>query len=114
MHSRRKTRRETSTRVTKFAKNLNNAMTPAERLLWSRLRRNSLGYHFRRQAPIGKYILDFYCVKAKLAVEVDGDVHAEETEHDAERTKWLENEKQIRVLRITNLDVLQNIDGVIT
>jgi very-short-patch-repair endonuclease len=88
-------------------------MTPAERLLWSRLRRNALGQHFRRQAPVGKYILDFYCVKAKLAIEVDGDVHAIKTDRDAEKENWLQNQKHIRVLRITNIEVFDNLEGVI-
>ncbi len=89
-------------------------MTPAERLLWSRLRRNILGHHFRRQAPVGKFILDFYCVKNKLAVEVDGDVHVEKSFHDKERSEWLVNQKQIRVIRVTNRDVMENIEGVLS
>ena len=88
-------------------------MTPAERLLWSRLRRNNLGYHFRRQAPVGKFILDFFCVKAKLAVEVDGDIHARKTARDAEKTNWLQNQKHIRVVRVTNREVLANMEGVL-
>src|SRR4030042_358880 len=74
MIKRRKSRRETTIQTTQFAKYLRTSTTPAERLLWSRLRRNTLGVHFRRQAPLGKSILDFYCVKSKLAVEVDGDI----------------------------------------
>jgi len=112
MIKRRKSRRETTTQTTQFAKYLRTSMTPAERLLWSRLRRNTLGVHFRRQAPLGKYILDFYCVKSKLAVEVDGDIHVEKTAHDRERSEWLDSQKQIRVLRVTNKEVIENIDGV--
>jgi very-short-patch-repair endonuclease len=113
MIKRRKSRRETTNKTTEFAKSLRTCMTPAERLLWSRLRRNAIGVHFRRQAPIGNYILDFYCVKSKLAIEVDGDIHADRTAHDTERSEWLDSQKQIRVLRVTNQDVLENVDGVL-
>ncbi len=114
MIKRRKSRRDTTIQSTRFAKDLRSSATPAEQLLWSRLRRNALGVHFRRQAPLGKYILDFYCVKYRIAVEVDGDVHVEKTLQDNERSDWLRNQKQIRVIRVTNRDVLENIDGVIT
>ena len=114
MIKRRKSRRETTIRTTQFAKILRTSMTPAERLLWSRLRRNALGIHFRRQAPLGKFILDFYCVKSKLAVEVDGDIHAEKSLQDEERSEWLKNKKRIRVLRVTNHDVLENLEGVVS
>jgi very-short-patch-repair endonuclease len=113
MHRKRKTRRDTTHLTTQYSKHLRRIMTPAERLLWSRLRRNALGFHFRRQAPVGKFILDFYCVKAKLAVEVDGDIHAQKVSRDTERTDWLQNQKHIRVLRVTNQEVFDNIDGVI-
>jgi very-short-patch-repair endonuclease len=113
MDRRRKSRRETTRSATQFSQHLRQVMTPAERLLWSRLRRNALGQHFRRQAPVGKYILDFYCVKVKLAIEVDGDVHAEKVGRDAERDSWLRKEKRIRIFRVTNRDVFENIEGVI-
>jgi very-short-patch-repair endonuclease len=111
--SSRKSRRDTTNQTTRFAKELRRTMTPAERLLWSRLRRNTLGRHFRRKAPIGKYVLDFYCAGEKLAIEVDGDVHADTASIDAERTAWLEKEKHIRMIRVTNQDVFNNIDGVV-
>ncbi|MBN1438879.1 MAG: DUF559 domain-containing protein [Anaerolineales bacterium] len=95
MIKRRKSRRGTTPQTTQYAKHLRRTMTPAERLLWSRLRRKALGFHFRRQAPVGKYILDFYCVNAKLAVEVDGDVHVKKYIKDTERSNWLENKKHI-------------------
>ncbi len=113
MYAKRKTRRETTSKTTQYAHHLRQVMTPAERLLWSRLRRNTLGHHFRRQAPVGKYILDFYCVKAKLAIEVDGDIHAIKNERDSERENWLQNQKHIRVLRVTNSEVFINLEGVI-
>jgi very-short-patch-repair endonuclease len=113
MKVKRKNRRETTPITTQFSQHLRQVMTPDERLLWSRLRRNALGWHFRRQAPVGKCILDFYCVKAKLAVGVDGDIHAEKTLQDLEKTNWLQKQKHIRVLRVTNREVIENMEGVI-
>jgi very-short-patch-repair endonuclease len=79
-------------------------MTIPERTLWALLRRDQLKLHFRRQHPIGAFILDFYCAKAKLCVEIDGPVHAERLEYDRRRTEWLEREG-IRVLRFSTEDV---------
>lgn len=67
-------------------------MTRPERTLWALLRRNELGWHFRRQHPVGPYILDFYCAAMKLAVEIDGPVHQEQTDRDQRRTTWLGKE----------------------
>lgn len=67
-------------------------MTRPERTLWTLLRRNERGWHFRRQHPVGPYVLDFYCAAMKLAVEVDGPVHQEQTDRDQRRTAWLEKE----------------------
>ena len=79
-------------------------MTEPERTLWSLLRRNELGLHFRRQHPIGPYILDFYCAAAKLAVEVDGPAHEGQQERDQRRTDWLASEG-IRVIRFSTTDI---------
>ena len=86
------------------AKTLRRAMTQPERTLWAMLRRDQLGLHFRRQHPIGPYILDFYCATAKLCVEVDGPSHAERSEYDRRRTIWLRKEG-IRVLRFNTEEV---------
>ena len=86
--------------------------THAEKLLWQLLRNRQLdGWKFLRQHPIGKYVLDFYCHEAKLAIELDGSQHAEpdQAQHDAERTRALEAEG-IRVLRFWNNEVLKNTD----
>jgi very-short-patch-repair endonuclease len=91
-------------------------MTDAERILWSRLRRNPEGTpKFRRQHPIGLYIADFACVQAWLVVEVDGDTHssAEEVAHDAKRDTFMKD-RGWRVVRISNHDVYKNLDGVLT
>ena len=78
-------------------------MTDAERKLWSLLRNNRLGVKFRRQVPYNLYILDFYCVKAKIVIEVDG---AQHFTHGGKRRDGLE------ILRFTNADVLMNSKGV--
>ena len=96
------------------AKRLRRTMTRAEALLWSYVRRRSLaGAKFRRQHPIGPYIADFACVAAKLVVEVDGATHwtHDELAHDARRTEFLEAAGW-RVVRVTNADVYDNLDGV--
>src|SRR6187551_1820513 len=86
---------------------LRQSMTPAEQQLWQVLRGNALnGAHFRRQHAIGTYILDFYCAKAKLAVEIDGDIHLTQQPYDSERTQWLQTEHNIRTIRFSNDDVL--------
>ena len=98
------------------ARALRRELTPAERKLWQHIRDGQLdGAHFRRQHTIGQYILDFVCIQAKLVVEVDGDIHAEPTQmaHDAARTQWLNEQKQYRVVRFTNAEVLRNVEGVV-
>jgi very-short-patch-repair endonuclease len=84
----------------KRAKALRRAMTRPENLLWSPLRRNQQGLHFRRQHAIGPYILDFYCATARLCVEVDGPAHADQFASDARRTRWLAGQG-IRVVRFS-------------
>jgi very-short-patch-repair endonuclease len=94
---------------------LRKELTPAEAELWSRLHRGQLGGHrFRRQYSVGPYCVDFYCVQAKLAIEVDGDSHftAEAKQSDPERQRYVEA-FGIRFLRFTNADVYDNPDGVI-
>jgi cobalamin biosynthesis Mg chelatase CobN len=86
--------------------------TPPERRLWLLLRElRPLGYHFRRQVPIGRYFADFACHHPRLVVELDGDTHAAAVAYDAERTAFLET-AGYTVLRIGNRDVVRNLDGV--
>jgi very-short-patch-repair endonuclease len=88
-------------------------MTEAEKRLWYLLRRhNLLGNLFRRQAPIGSYIVDFACLKERLLIEIDGGQHGVQAEQDAQRTAWLER-RGFRVLRFWNNDVLGNTEGVL-
>jgi very-short-patch-repair endonuclease len=95
------------------ARRLRRAMTDAETVLWRRLRDGQLdGIKFRRQVPLGGYVLDFYCEAEKLVVEVDGGQHADNPGPDAVRTAWLES-CDCRVIRFWNHDVLQNVDGVL-
>jgi len=103
------------TNMHNLASNLRKNQTPAEQLLWSKLRSRGLsGYKFRRQHPIDKYILDFYCSEAKLAIELDGGDHSaiQSMNRDKERTLNLQK-IGIRVIRFWNHEVLNNLDEVI-
>jgi len=95
------------------AQQLRKDATVPERILWARLRGAQLGESFRRQHPVGPYILDFYCAPKKLAVELDGDQHGTVAAraYDDARTRFL-NAKAIRVLCFANHDVRENLDGV--
>ena len=98
------------------ARELRKIMGPPEAKLWNALRQlRSLGHHFRRQVPIGRYYADFCCHKQCLIIEVDGDSHGSDQAiaHDATRDAFLGREGY-RVLRVTNLDVMRNVDGVMT
>ncbi|MCC2113717.1 MAG: precorrin-8X methylmutase [Hyphomicrobiales bacterium] len=93
------------------AKTLRTNQTEAEQNLWFELRDRRLqGFKFRRQVPIGHFIVDFLCSEKKLIVEVDGGQHAEKV--DAERDKWL-NDEGYRIVRYWNNDVLGNPEGVL-
>ena len=97
------------------ARELRRPLTPAEAKLWQRLRRKQLyGLKFRRQHPIFRFIVDFFCNQNKLVVEVDGAHHAEPEQqaYDEARTEWLEQHRY-RVIRFTNREVMSNIEGVL-
>ena len=94
------------------ARTLRKNSTCAERLLWKRLRMRQLSaYKFRRQHPIGDYIVDFVCLEKRLIVELDGGQHTEQVEYDEKRSNWL-RERGYRVLRYWNNDVLKAPDVV--
>ena len=98
----------------RFARKLRKNMTDTERLLWQHLRNRELGgYKFRRQRPVGPYIVDFVCLEKKLVVEVDGGQHAGQLELDAKRSDYLK-EKGYRVLRFWNNEVLKETESVLT
>jgi very-short-patch-repair endonuclease len=97
-----------------FAKQMRAEPTKAERVLWLRLRHDIAlaGSHFRRQALVGPFIVDFVSRKARLVIELDGGQHDEQHIADARRTRQIEA-SGYRVLRFWNNDVLENIDGVL-
>ena len=97
-----------------FARRLRRDQTAAERRFWALIHpwRDS-GWHWRRQAPIGPYVVDFVCKRTRHVVEIDGGSHydAAGMAHDARRTAYLTG-LGYTVLRFTNIDVLDNADGV--
>ncbi len=95
------------------AKELRQDMTDAERLLWESLRRNQLeGLHFRRQQVIDGFIVDFYCHRKGLVVEVDGEVHHQHASYDMQRDRVL-RQRGLHVLRFANAEVTSNLAGVL-
>lgn len=94
------------------AKELRREMMPAEKILWNELRANKLGVHFRRQQVIQGFIVDFYCHRAGLVVEVDGDIHDLQQEEDARREKVL-SELGLRVVRFGNDEVMKDLSTVV-
>ncbi len=94
------------------ARSLRSSMTEAEKRIWFRLRAHRLnGASFRRQFPIGSYIVDFACLEARVVVEIDGGQHAD-SHRDQARDAWLQSRGFV-VLRFWNNDVLSNTDGVL-
>ena len=95
------------------ARSLRRNSTDAEIILWQHLRDSRLlGYKFRRQVPIGKYIVDFLCEDKAIIIELDGGQHMERESYDQIRTDWLEA-YGFRVLRFWNNDVMGNTDAVL-
>jgi very-short-patch-repair endonuclease len=95
------------------AKQLRRNSTDAERNLWSHIRNRQLeGWKFRRQLPVGKYIVDFACPELRLIIEIDGGQHDEQIHYDLGRTRFLQS-KGYRVFRFWNNEVLGNIEGVL-
>jgi very-short-patch-repair endonuclease len=99
---------------TSRARQLRKNFTDAEQILWRTVRSRQLGGHkFRRQQPVGRYIVDFVCLEASLVIEVDGGQHAEirQAAYDEERTAWV-RQQGFRVLRFWDHEVLKQLDGV--
>ena len=94
------------------AKNLRQNMTDAEKALWNRINKNQLGTRFKAQHPIDIFIVDFYCHKYKLVIEVDGGYHVNNQDYDEGRAAELEK-FSIKVIRFLNEEVLNDIDNVI-
>ncbi len=100
--------------MTEAARELRQRQTEAERILWFKLRDNQLGgIKFRRQEPVGKYVVDFVSFENKLVIEIDGSPHkdAEVKSNDGQRTLWLKSEG-FKVLRFWNAEILNGLDGV--
>lgn len=96
------------------ARELRRDMTSAENILWQELRGNKLGAHFRRQQVIAGFIIDFYCHKADLVIEIDGSIHegGEQKANDAEREKVL-SKMGLRIVRFRNEEILNNLSHVL-
>jgi very-short-patch-repair endonuclease len=93
---------------------LRRTATIPERMLWNRLRKGALaGLKFRRQQPIGYYIVDFYCHEVALVVEVDGRSHDDRGSDDARRENFLREQQRLQVLRVSNDDVLKDTESVL-
>ena len=94
------------------ARVLRKGATEAEKVIWEKLRRKNIkGLKFRRQHPVGKYIVDFICLEKKLIVEIDGGQHSGNKE-DLVRDEWLKREGY-KVVRIWNHEALKNTDAVL-
>jgi very-short-patch-repair endonuclease len=95
------------------ARKLRKTATKAENLLWQKLRTRQLeGFKFRRQQPIGIYIVDFINFEKKIVIELDGGQHAILKDKDQKRDAWL-NAEGFEVMRVWNNDVFQNLDGIL-
>lgn len=101
-------------RATRTARQLRRTMTLPEILVWQALRQRPGGLKFRRQHPSGAYILDFYCMDARLVIEIDGSGHDDSARlrHDAARDAWFAT-AGIATLRIAARDVLDDLDAVL-
>ncbi|MHB8174381.1 MAG: endonuclease domain-containing protein [Nitrospirota bacterium] len=98
--------------IQEAARHLRKNLTPAEGVLWKRLRYKRLGHKFRRQHAVGRFIADFACIEQKLIIELDGEHHASQTERDRERDYFL-TEHGYKVLRFWNYEVERDIGKVI-
>jgi len=105
--------RGTTQQTEQAARHLRKHQTPAETRLWNALSRRQLaGLKFRRQHPVGQFIVDFYCPAYKLVIEVDGDIHTYQKAYDNARTEQLQS-FGYRVLRFTNEEVLSDLQTVL-
>ena len=95
------------------ARQMRRQSTDTERALWAKLRdRRMMNCKFRRQFPIGRYIVDFVCHQYNLVIEIDGGHHAEQQDYDAVRTEWLKSQG-FDVIRYWNNDVLTEMESVL-
>ena len=94
-----------------FAQHLRKNTTPEEAKLWGYLKQRPQGYKFRRQHPFNDYVLDFYCHRAKLSIEIDGGIHKIQEQYDKDRTVVI-SEYGISEIRFTNTEIHQNFKKV--
>lgn len=106
------TRRSTLRAIGHHARQMRRIPTRAEALLWARVRDSQLGAKFRRQHPLGPFIIDFYCHSARLVIEVDGPVHTSSLDADSARDEFF-IEHGIRVIHFTNNQVESDLDSVL-
>jgi very-short-patch-repair endonuclease len=101
-------------KTVKLARKLRREMSPPERLLWWALKQHPGGFRFRKQCPQGPFSLDFACLAARLAIEVDGEAHerAGRPERDAARDRYLA-ERGFTVVRVSAAEVFRNLEGVV-
>ncbi len=93
-------------------RDLRKRTTKAEKLLWEKLRNNQLGYRFKRQYSISNYVVDLYCHKLKLAIEIDGEIHKISKKYDNYRTRYLEA-LGIREFRLKNREIENTLDETV-
>lgn len=106
---------EATNKIFEFAKELRHSQTSSEKYLWQILRNRKIeGLKFRRQHPLGKFVVDFYCHEAKLVIELDGSVHeiSEVKTYDKDRQETIE-QLGLTVLRFTNDEIFNNLDSVV-
>ena len=101
-----------SRKIKETRQTLRKSATPQEIILWSRIRRKQLGYKFRRQYSIGRYVVDFYCPERKLIIELDGWQHKENKQYDFGRSEYFK-ELGLKIIRFWNNDVNNNLSSVI-
>jgi very-short-patch-repair endonuclease len=100
-------------KIKQNARDLRKNMTDAERTLWSRIKSRRLqGFRFRRQHPVGNYIVDFVCLELKLVIELDGGQHMDQQQYDERRDSFLKAQG-FTVLRFWNNKVMKEVDGVL-
>jgi len=105
-------RRRPTSAETERARQLRADASKPESLLWFALRNRSVaGLKFRRQFPLGCYVVDFICLESRLVIELDGESHEGRIEYDAQRTRYIES-LGYRVFRVTNEEVLQDVESV--
>lgn len=98
----------------KHSRDLRRNSTKAEQILWKALRNRAFhGFKFRRQAPIGRFIVDFLCVSPALIIELDGDIHAFQMKQDEERTEAIMQDWNIPILRLRNIEIFDDLAGAL-